>query len=353
MRTRNRWALTVCALLASAVWLVGASGVLHAQGKGGGKGGGNSNSAPTWTLRTSRSSPSVRVNHSMAYDAANGRTVVFGGFPGAGTVHYNDTWVWDGRRWTEISAAVRPPVRHSAAMAYDASRGRVVMFGGRDNLADTWELDGTTWTERHPAVSPSGRYHAAMAYDAARGKVVMFGGAYASGGQSYDLDETWTWDGQTWEQLQPATSPPARRLAKMAYDAANDRIVLFGGYMLSDPLGADDTWVWDGTDWTEVTPAVSPPRRTSTAMAYDDRSRRVVLFGGGDNTMGYLGDTWEWDTAAGTWTEIQPATSPSTRGYTSMAFDSARGRTVLFGGYSGTGGCCLFNETWEYESAAP
>ena len=34
-------------------------------------------------------------------------------------------------------------------MAYDAARGKVVLFGGYDgqtNLADTWEWDGQAWT---------------------------------------------------------------------------------------------------------------------------------------------------------------------------------------------------------------
>lgn len=317
-----------------------------------GKGGPKSPPAPTWTQVRNPGGPSPRVNHSLVYDPAHQRTVLFGGFPGAGTVWFNDTWEWNGRRWTDISSAVRPPARHLAAIAYDAARETVVMFGGTGGAGDTWELDGATWTQVFPTVSPRARYGSAMAYDGGLGKVVLFGGGYSEAGIAYDTADTWTWDGSTWEQLSPVNSPPARRIAKMAYDAANGQIVLFGGWRVAGMTGSADTWVFDGINWTELSPAVSPPERTTTAMAYDSARARVVLFGGGDNDHGYLGDTWEWDGATATWSQIQPATSPSTRGYTSMVYDAARARTVLFGGYSGTGGCCLFNAVWEYQGAA-
>ena len=110
------------------------------------------------------------------------------------------------------------------------------------------------WTKQAPATKPPGRSPAAMAYDGATGSVVLFGGA-ASG---CCLGDTWTWDGTTWTEQHPATSPTARTLAAMAYDAATGTVVLFGGNR-NDDLG--DTWIWDGTTWTEQHPATSPPAR--------------------------------------------------------------------------------------------
>jgi len=54
-----------------------------------------------------------------------------------------------------------------------------------------------------------------MAYDSTRGQVVLFGGLDAN---SKVLGDTWTWDGTTWTQKSPDTSPPARAGAAMAYD---------------------------------------------------------------------------------------------------------------------------------------
>ena len=39
----------------------------------------------------------------------------------------------------------------------------------------------------------------------------------------------------------------------MATDTARGRVVLFSGNG-----GADETWEWDGTDWVEMLPTVSP-----------------------------------------------------------------------------------------------
>ena len=63
-------------------------------------------------------------------------------------------------------------------MAYDAATGQVVLFGGSNgsNLGDTWTYNGTTWTQQSPASSPSARYDSTLAYDATTGQVVLFGG---------------------------------------------------------------------------------------------------------------------------------------------------------------------------------
>src|SRR5204862_106543 len=80
--------------------------------------------------------------------------------------------------------------------------------------------------------------------DTARRRVVVFGGYSNNGGVRND---TWEWDGTTWQQASPATSPPKREGAGMAYDAARKRVVLFGGRTGATLFA--DTWEWDGTTW--------------------------------------------------------------------------------------------------------
>src|SRR5215472_4159431 len=79
--------------------------------------------------------------------------------------------------WTQQAPAVHPSARIAQAMAYDAATGTVVLFGGHNSrrgaLGDTWTWDGTTWTKQHPAVHPSARYYPAMAYDAATSTAVL------------------------------------------------------------------------------------------------------------------------------------------------------------------------------------
>jgi len=160
-----------------------------------------------------------------------------------------------------------------------------------------------------------------------------------------------------WVQRFPATNPPARHQYALAYDSARGRTVLFGGTIPGNPqAGFSDSWEWDGVNWTQRFPLTSPPARGGHALAFDSARGRTVLFGGTENVSGgYSGmaDTWEWD---GTnWYPLSPATSPCGRYYHGLAYDSMRRRTVLFGGHAyGTpclGGPAGARDTWEWDGA--
>ncbi len=295
---------------------------------------------PNWTQKSPANSPPPRGSHAMAFDAARGQVVLFGGWGPVNSVR-NDTWVWDGTNWTQKSPANSPTARIYHAMAYDAARGQVVLFGGDvfpGPLSDTWVWDGTNWTQKSPANSPTNRWKPAMAYDAARGQVVLFGGGYSGG-----LNDTWVWDGTNWTQKSPTNSPPPLWNSAMAYDAARGQMVLFGGQIGGS--FRNDTWVWDGTNWTQKSPVNSPPPRGYHAMAYDTARGQVVLNGGGDDS-GIRNDTWVWD---GTnWTQKNPANNPPPQYRSAMAYDTAHGQVVLFGGAYGNSG----NDTWVWASGS-
>ena len=138
----------------------------------------------SWQLATPANSPSARDGHSMAWDSARQRTVVFGGDNWAANRYFQEHWEYDGATWTQRTPAIVPPARTRAGMCYDERRGVIVLFGGmRDGtfipatyFGDTWEFDGTTWTQVTPVgPTPSPRI-SELAYDSVRGKVVMFGG---------------------------------------------------------------------------------------------------------------------------------------------------------------------------------
>ncbi|MBI3447641.1 MAG: hypothetical protein HY049_01780 [Acidobacteria bacterium] len=296
----------------------------------------------TWVNVTPAVSPPARSNHAMAYDSARGRVVLFGGSNGS---HLDDTWERVGTVWVRVMPAASPPARMTYAMAYESARGRVVLFGGYGNgfLADTWEWDGAAWVDVTPAVSPPARYGHAMAYDSARGRVILFGGLREV--SPYYLADTWEWDGSAWVGVALAVSPPARSDHALAYDSARGRVVLFGGSQnyFSGPFLAD-TWEWDGTTWSDVTPAVSPPARSRHAMVYDSARGRVVLFGGWTGYSQFFADTWEWDGSS--WVKVTPSVSPPPREGHALAYDSVRGRVVLFGGYNGNQ---YLGDTWEWD----
>ena len=88
----------------------------------------------------------------------------------------------------------------------------------------------------------------------------------------------------TWTELHPPASPPARSDAPMAYDAATRTVLLFGGEgMLPEGKygGLSDTWSWNGTTWTKLSPAASPAARYGASMAYDPGTEAMLLFGDG------------------------------------------------------------------------
>jgi hypothetical protein len=287
----------------------------------------------TWRQQFPSPHPSPRVGHGMVYDASAQRVLLFGGSNGPGSVRYDDTWEWNGSSWSQRTAMQSPSPRNHHAMAYDVARGRAVVFGGLTgavvNLADTWEWDGATWTQRFPAHAPAARIQAAVAYDAARGRVVLFGGA--AWGSPVPFGDTWEWDGVDWTQRATAVEPPGSEAAVMAYDAGRAVCVLYVPVLVGGvPTGAQ-TWEWDGVAWTQRLPATTPSVRRVASMAYDPVRQRTVLFGGFyDGFAAFYDETWEWD--GSNWSLQTLLPHPAGRSSSAMAFDAARGEIVLFGG---------------------
>ena len=124
--------------------------------------------AQDWSLRTLPANPAAATFPRMVYDVQRNRCVEFGGWNAPfGTIVFADTWEYDGITWTLRTPATVPDERDSHSMAYDSARGRTVMFGGWDFnfvlLGQTWEWDGTDWVDRAPANAPSARKLSAMA----------------------------------------------------------------------------------------------------------------------------------------------------------------------------------------------
>jgi hypothetical protein len=127
-------------------------------------------------------------------------------------------------------------------------------------------------------------------------------------------------------------------------------VVLFGGSSASQSAPLEDTWIWDGSAWTEACagPPCStrhPAPRSDHVMAYDERRQRIVLFGGESAPWSPTSDVWEWD--GGAWTQV-PAEGPSARIGSAVVYDGTRGRLVLFGGTDDASyRPALYGDTWE------
>ncbi len=298
-----------------------------------------------WTNTTPATSPSARSNAGLAFDAARGHSVLFGGF---GTTTHGDTWTYDGTAWTQRTPTTLPPARDYQGMCFDSVRNVVVMFGGWDTaatpLGDTWTWNGSNWSQVTGA-GPSARLGGRLSFDTARGRTVLFGGFDLTNA----MNDTWEFNGTAWTMRSPAASPPARDSHAQAFDAVRNETVVFGGWdTFGTPLG--DTWVWNGTAWTQRTPAQAPSARTFLAMTQDPGRGRLMLFGGTDlGALNNFSDTWEWN---GTnWNLVTTAANPGGHDSHAQVFDAARGRHVLFGGLDAV--VLNTDQTWEYGSGSP
>lgn len=158
-------------------------------------------------------------------------------------------------RWNLVGGG---PPRTDFAMVYDPVRGKTVLFGGAPTIgqgsSETWEWNGSSWTQRTPVTSPPARYLHAMAWDPVNQKVMVVGGCNSQ--CSVKLADTWEWDGTNWTELHPTTSPPVRNSHSMATDVQRGRVVIFGGHgKCFQPwlcgFAYDDTWIWDGVNWAQ------------------------------------------------------------------------------------------------------
>jgi hypothetical protein len=264
---------------------------------------------------------------------------------------------WAVLAWGSVAAASsrtttdRAPLgRVWESWAYDPAQHDIVMFGGDGGIGGgapgptygkTWTWENGCWTEQHPATSPPPHDGAAMAWDPATHQMLLFGGSKGPDNRPL-FDDTWTWNGTTWTQLHPAASPPSVKQTDMFYDVALSEIVVFGGNAY--PY-TNQTWAWNGTTWIRLHPATSPSPRDTDSLVYQPAARTAILYGGFNGVR--LSDTWSWD---GTWTRLHPANSPGVDSPAwQAAYDSASGQLVLYGGdLDGTyaSSTWIWNGTW-------
>ncbi|MDQ6840514.1 MAG: IPT/TIG domain-containing protein, partial [Actinomycetota bacterium] len=322
--------------------------------------------------------PTPRSKASMTAGLTS-QAVLFGG-RGCRAEPLADTWIWSASTWSSGPAGGGPPGRYDAAMAFDGRN--VVMFGGDDgsssSMGDTWLWDGsrwTSWSQKNPQAQPGRnepgpRQQASMAYDEKQHKVLLFGGSVGRPGSLSDpfryLNDTWSWDGQTWSEVQNASAngPSGRVDMATVYDRGRQEMLLFGGFA---DVVLGDTWSWDwvSRSWKPRgdPPAVMPPAlaRREAAMGFDASTGTVMLFGGTSQSSGEdcrssvggfcsygaaLDDTWTWDGVRWRLAE-EPVDGPSegppdARSSAAVATDPVTGTVVLFGGH----GSQYFDDTW-------
>jgi hypothetical protein len=236
----------------------------------------------------------------MAFDATNQRTLLYGGraYPyGQSGPTNSELWAWQGSDWQLLGSA--PSNAAGADVAFCTFAGGVLFHGGYFTAplifsflrGDTWKWQGGTWTQV-ATTGPSAR-SAHQMVETPQG-VLLFGGtAYVFPSSTQVYNDTWLWNGSTWSQLNPATNPPATSGHSMTYDANLGVVVLLVQPTL---LSAGQTWEWNGTDWVLRTTGVP----SAGTIVFSPAANRTLLCNGAQ--------TWAWNGAV--WQPF-PTTGPA------------------------------------------
>lgn len=212
-------------------------------------------------------------------------------------------------------------------------------------LNESWSFNGTTtdWTllSATALTDPDGPLPGRIDYAysvAPNNNIVLFGGR-----DSTIRKDTWLFNGTAWSSVTPATSPTAR------FGACSTYVNGYGTYLFG---GANtkslyrDLWLWNGITWASVVPtcypAVGPVARCDAAVCNPPAA--TYMFGG-RGSESELQDFWVYIPFLNISIRITTATHPSARYGHNMVYDATNNEIVLFGGVSGGK---FNNETWTY-----
>ncbi len=254
---------------------------------------------------------------------------------------------------TSDRAAATPDSPHGPADDLRGSRSPSVETGSPPTLSGGWY-------ELSPERAPPDIEDPAMAYDAADQYVVEYGGYNVSppvGGEV--IDQTWIYADSAWTNV-TANSPdgPVPQLGSMmAYDPAAGYVVLFGGGSRTSSNVYPGTWKFLHGHWSDLTAGDpnatnTPSWRLNGSLAYDPALQALVLYGGAGNLDDPQPLNQTWTYANGTWSNLTgrlPSGPPPLTG-ASIAWDAVNNELVLFGGWT-TGGTAL-NETWGFVNSS-
>lgn len=143
------------------------------------------------------------------------------------------------------------------------------------------------WSQRSPAQAPVPSRDQTIAYDINRGTTVLYG--------ANNRSETWEWDGLTWRMI-GSTGPSGNHYHQMVYDTVRRRLVMVHMVSGTPPI---QTWEWGEGRWVRATPRADPAPRSGFGLAFDEARGVTVMFGG--LFSGEVSDTWEYDGT--TWTQ--------------------------------------------------
>jgi PKD repeat protein len=352
-----------------------------------------------WHALSLPGSPSARSFAALSYDPALAGAVLFGGLTAGPTASVsNQTWLYQPKGWTDLSAQFRtsPPARAWAGEAYDSSDGYLILFGGAvattdaQPLAGTWSLGADGWTEASTeGPSPAPRVGESLAFDAQTGSVVLFGGSTVTpSGTAGFPNDTWAFKAGTWTNLTRSLSiaPAGRQGAVWSAFSQAGGLLLYGGDTGGAPAAPSDAWQFSVQALAvsvTATPTAGPaPLNVSFVVVISGGSAPYTVdwwFGDGANSTALGGvnhvyvlpgnftakinvtdsagdsslesipisvlTSWE---GAHQWSNVGAlgTSAPSPRASAQIAYDPALEAVILFGGMTAAGAPA--SDTWEF-----
>jgi hypothetical protein len=276
---------------------------------------------PNWVAPTaSGTPPSPRVYSGGAYDPNTQSMILFGG-SNCSTGYFNDVWVLSNANgqtgtpaWTKLNpAGTAPPARESGTAIYDSTNNILTVYGGDAGgspFGDVWVLShangsgGTpTWTQLSPTGTlPMARTGQTATYDAANNRMTIFGGANSG----ITLTDSWVLTSANgmggtpaWIQIASQGTAPSLAYHSAVYDPATDNMYVFAGSSSEDKLQTNDhAFTLTGANGIpnsgEKWILGGPPVRYSQSAFYDSSTNGLFVFGGQHaSTNINFNDYWE------------------------------------------------------------
>ena len=232
-----------------------------------------------------------------------------------------------------------------------------------DQSGDALDLSGQSWTELNPGPDPVAGLpelasHTAGVFDRATNQLIVFGGVGPAGSPPFGLsNEVWRLTGAnglggtpSWIKVTPdGPSPTPRKWPEGGYDAASNRMIMFGGALGGSSPRTNEVLVLDNANglganptWVPLVPSGSgPDARFWHSAIYDPGRNRLIVYGGSNCfTAASFNDVWVLENANGsgqttpTWIQLSPSgVVPAIHRDTHEAvYDPGTRRMIVFGG---------------------
>ena len=232
-----------------------------------------------------------------------------------------------------------------------------------DQNGDALDLSGQGWAELNPGPDPVAGLpeiasHTAGVFDRATNQLIVFGGVGPAGSPPFGLsNEVWRLTGAnglggtpSWIKVTPdGPSPTPRKWPEGGYDAATNRMIMFGGALGASSPCTNEVLVLDNANglganptWVPLVPSGGPPdARFWHSAVYDPGSNRLIVYGGSNCfTAASFNDVWVLENANGsgpttpTWIQLSPSgVVPAIHRDTHEAvYDPNTRRMIVFGG---------------------